>query len=270
MKGRTVAILESRMGAQLTDLVARRGGVPLHAPALAEIADLDPAAIRELIEGCRQDPARAVIFQTGVGTRALFDATDKLGLTEEFLRMLERTEVVVRGPKPTGVLRGRGVKIQRGAADPFTTTEVLQLIEDMDLRNSRVLVQSYGEPNRALDEALEKRGARVTEIPTYRWALPADVRPLQDLMDALQQGRVDAVLFTSASQIRNLCEVARGLGREAALVQDLNGTLVASVGPVCSEALRSRGIRVAVEASPPKLGPLMAAVEAALGQSTTN
>ena len=42
MRGKTVAILESRLGPQMVDLVAKHGGVPMHAPALAEVPDVDP------------------------------------------------------------------------------------------------------------------------------------------------------------------------------------------------------------------------------------
>ena len=41
-------------------------------------------------------------------------------------------------------------------------------------------------------------------------------------------------------------------------------TLVASIGPVCSAALRKLGVRVDIEAQPPKLGPLIDAINAAL------
>ena len=73
-------------------------------------------------------PAALAIFQTGVGTRALFNATDGLGLTPKFLALLAKSTVVARGPKPTAALRSRGVRIDRPAAEPFTTREVLAAI----------------------------------------------------------------------------------------------------------------------------------------------
>ena len=76
MKAKHIAILESRLGEQLADLVKQRGGVPFHAPALAELPDLDPEKIRALVQSLEQQPAKLFIFQTGVGTRALFAATD--------------------------------------------------------------------------------------------------------------------------------------------------------------------------------------------------
>ncbi|HTG97885.1 MAG TPA: hypothetical protein VL982_10605, partial [Burkholderiales bacterium] len=75
MKAKRIAILESRLGEQLADLVRQRGGVPVHAPALAELPDLEPEKIRALVQSLEKQPAKLFIFQTGVGTRALFAAT---------------------------------------------------------------------------------------------------------------------------------------------------------------------------------------------------
>jgi len=125
-------------------------------------------------------------------------------------------------------------------------------------------VQRYGVTNVELEEALKARGAQVVEIPTYRWSLPEDTRPMVELMDALERRAIDAVAVTNAAQVYNLFDLAKTLGRADALRTGLNGTLVASVGPVSSDALRKFGVTVGLEASPPKLGPLMAALDQAL------
>lgn len=264
MKAKRIAILEARLGRQLAELVESRGGVPFHAPALAELPDIDPASIGELVRSLEATPPRAVIFQTGVGTRALFDATDRLGITPRFLDVLQRTTIVVRGPKPGGPLRSRGVRIDRSAADPFTTREILEAMGDLELRGARVVIQRHGAANLELDRALEARGAQVTEIPTYRWSLPQDTKPLADLIAALERHELDAAVFTNAEQVRNLFVVARQIGRADSLRAALNATLVASIGPVASAALRDAQIRIDVEASPPKLGALISSLEAAL------
>jgi uroporphyrinogen-III synthase len=264
MKGKRIALLEARLGKELARLVAQKGGVPLHAPALAELPDLDPAAIGELVRSLESRPARLAIFQTGVGTRALFSATDALGLTPRFLAQLENAIVVARGPKPTGALRARGVRIDRAAAQPFTTHEVLAAIGEEPLERERVIVQRYGIANAELDRALASRGAEVVEIPTYRWSLPPDTAPLRELIGALERHEIDAAVFTNAEQARNLFAVARELGKAQALRAALNATLVASIGPVASAALREANVAVGVEAHPPKLGALISALETAL------
>jgi len=262
MRGKRVAVLESRLGRELADLVAGRGAEPFHAPALAEVPDLDPDAIVVLLSALAVRPAKLAVFQTGVGTRALFAATDALALTDKLLAMLKRSLVAVRGPKPTGALRQRGVHIDRSAADPFTTRELLACIQDVPVKGERVIVQRHGSPNRELDAALAARGADVIEIPTYRWSLPADTAPLAELIGRLERGEMDAVLFTNAEQVRNLFLVSKQLNKD--VQSPLNRTFVASIGPVASAALREAGVKIAVEASPPKLGALLSAVDNAL------
>jgi uroporphyrinogen-III synthase len=264
MQGKKVAILESRLGKELAQLVVRRGGIPFHAPALSELPDLDPGAIEALIVSLRESAPKLMIFQTGVGTRALFGATDSLGLSEEFLAMIGRSIVAVRGPKPTAALRARNVRIDLGAQDPFTTRELLAAIAVVQVDGERVIVQRYGVANLELDRALEARGAEVAEIPTYRWALPADTAPLEELIGRLERGDMDAVVFTNAEQARNLFAVSGKTHRTEKLREALNATLVASIGPVASAALREAGVTVGLESSPPKLGPLLAALDSAL------
>jgi uroporphyrinogen-III synthase len=264
MRSKTVAILETRTGEHLGELIERRGGIAMLAPALEEVPDVDPGAVAALLESWRSDPFRVVIFQTGVGTRALFQATDALGSTDELLRLLAGGVVVVRGPKPTGELNARKVRIDLRAASPFTTDTVLSAIAGIDLDRAPVLVQRYGAANQRLCEALQARGADVREFATYRWALPKNTQPLKDLLDALDASRVDAVVFTSAVQIHNLHAVAEAEGRADTLASRLNGLVVASIGPVCSRALAAHGVTPTFEASPPKLGPLVEGLDRVL------
>jgi uroporphyrinogen-III synthase len=261
MRGKRIAVLESRLGQQLVELIAQRGAVPVHAPALAEIPDLDPARIAALVRSLQERAAKVAIFQTGVGTRALFAATDSLNLSAVLLDILSRATVVARGPKPTAALRSRGVRIDRNAADPFTTREVLAVLGDFKLSGERVIVQRYGVANVELDRALEAAGAEVAEIPTYRWSLPQDRAPLEALVGALERGEIDGAVFTNAEQARNLFLVAERLGRASAVRSALNDALIASIGPVASAALREAGVEVDVEASPPKLGALLSALD---------
>ena len=274
MNGQIVAILENRLGAQMVELVRKRGGQPLHAPALSEVPDLDPAFIARLITAWEAAPVKVVVFQTGVGTRALFKASDELGLTARLLTLLSASTVLVRGPKPTGALNSRGVRIDLTAGDPYTTAEIITLLSALPLHGERVVVQRYGGKNLELEAWLQAQGATVLEIPVYRWSMPEDTAPLAALIAALGESRVAAVVFTSASQVHNLFAFAQQQNAAATastastaittLVEHLNASKVVSIGPVCSVALRQYGVQPQVEANPPKLGPLMSALDAAL------
>jgi uroporphyrinogen-III synthase len=108
----------------------------------------------------------------------------------------------------------------------------------------------------------------VLDIPVYRWAMPADTQPLENLIAALDRREVSAIVFTSASQVHNLFDFAQASGKSARLVENINATLVASIGPVCTAALAHFAVRAGVEASPPKLGPLINALDAAFSKAS--
>ena len=260
MMGRTVVVFESRAGRELVTSLERRGATVIWAPALAEEPDVDAAAIRALIDDCQREAPALVVFQTGVGTAALFRATDDLGLTPPWLTILKESHVAVRGPKPVAELRRREVRIDTRAASPFTTVQLLAAIRDVPIGDRRVLVQRYGDTNAELARGLEARGASPVEIASYRWALPANRAPLLHAISEIQRGAVSAAVFTSAAQVQNLLTVAREAGVAKELSSALNATTVASIGPVCSSALAAAGIAVTVEADPPKLGALVAAL----------
>jgi uroporphyrinogen-III synthase len=264
MKSKVIAILESRTGQHLGELVERRGAVALLAPALEEVPDVNEADLAALLQEWRAKPFDIVIFQTGVGTKALFQATDALGSTGDVLAWLAQARVIVRGPKPVGELNSRTVRIDIRASSPFTSETVLAALQPVEIGGTRVLVQRYGAANQLLRAGLEERGASVHEVATYKWAVPRDTRPLEGLLDALAAQRVHAVVFTSAVQIRNLHTVAERSGRAESLAALLNKTIIASIGPVCSRTLREYGVTPTLEADPPKLGPLVTALDAAL------
>jgi uroporphyrinogen-III synthase len=131
----------------------------------------------------------------------------------------------------------------------------------LELQGQQIAVQKYGGPNTFLLQSLRERGARVREVTLYTWGLPADRTPALGLIDALIQGKIDSLAFTSQPQIGNLLTIARDAAKEDSLRESLNGSLVvASVGPVCSRRLRDAGIKIDVEPEHPHMGNLVLAV----------
>src|SRR5580693_2079475 len=98
MKSKVVAILETRTGAHLGELIARRGGIPLLAPALEEVPDVDSEAVASLLEQWRVKPFKIGIFQAVVATRALWGPPHSARLKGELLQHFQSAVVVVLGP----------------------------------------------------------------------------------------------------------------------------------------------------------------------------
>src|SRR5438128_80543 len=181
--GRTIAFLEARRANELSQLIATYGGVPMAAPALREEPVEDPDAVGAFLDQVAARGLDLMIFQTGVGARALFSSVDLLGRQVEWRAALEKAVVALRGPKPSAVLRELGVRVDLRAEEPFTTAELLTALADRPLDGRVVGVQQYGEPNEALMSALRARGAELLEVEVYRWTLPDDLGPLNALLD---------------------------------------------------------------------------------------
>jgi uroporphyrinogen-III synthase len=103
-----------------------------------------------------------------------------------------------------------------------------------------------------LPETLTAAGATVTIAEAYRNQLAVESIPaLQQLFSSPEQ-YPDAITFTSASTVRNLCNLLEASN----LTLPPNVTL-ASIGPITSEALRNLGHEPTLEATEPTIPVLV-------------
>lgn len=266
LRGRTVAVLQSRHGAVFADLISGRGGLPLLAPTMREEEAPDLAPLHRVLRELRPAGLELAIFQTGVGAARLLEQAAAIGLQAVLRERLAGAVVVVRGPKPLSALLGAGIRVDRRTASPHTTTELLALLEGEQLNGSRVLVQEHGAANLELADWLQARGAQVLHAFTYRWALPADLGPVHRFLAELEAGRVDYTVFTSASQFLNLLAIASAAGAGERLQEWLRErTRIASIGPTTTACLLEHGLEPAVQPVNPKMVPLLQAICADAG-----
>jgi uroporphyrinogen-III synthase len=94
-------------------------------------------------------------------------------------------------------------------------------------------------------------------VPVYRWALPENLEPLRAAVRSVADGSIDVAIFTTATQVVHLLEIARQLNIDAEVRQGLASMAVASIGPTTSDELRQQGIAIDIEASHPKMGFLV-------------
>lgn len=251
MGGRTIALLESRRAVELADLVRRYGGEPWSIPIMREAPLADQTVAADRLRQLCAEGADAIVCLTGVGVRALFELAAELGLEPQLRTCFERTLVAVRGAKPATALRDLGIRIDRAAAEPFTSRQVLAALAGDGL--GRVAVQLYGEQDSDLVGGLRARGAVVLELPVYRYGLPVDAAPAMNFIDNVD--RAQALAVTSATQVRNLFALAGERGPY--LTQALRSLTLAAVGPVAARSFEERGLTVAVRPEHPHMGAMI-------------
>jgi uroporphyrinogen decarboxylase len=256
--GMRVVAFESRMAAETRTLIERLGGRAIIAPSMREVPLEDNHAALDFATRLLAGEFDVVIFMTGVGVRELFKVIETRHPREVIIAALTQIVTVARGPKPVAALRNLGMTPSITIPEPNTWRELLAgFVGKVELAGKRVAVQEYGVTNRDLSASLEARGAIVTVVPVYRWTLPEDREPLRAAIRTIAAGEADLVLFTSSNQVTNVMEMAEADGLAASLLRGLAATVIASVGPVCSQELRRRGIAVDIEPDHPKLGHLV-------------
>lgn len=260
--GKRVLILESRRAREMGSLVTSYAGRPIVAPSMREIPLESNVEAVEFAKKVIAGEFDVVVLLTGVGTRAILEIVDKvMQQREAFIVALGRTRVAARGPKPMAVLREIGVPAWVLAPEPNTWRELLAALdakaEELPLEGLRLAVQEYGASNPDLLQALRDRGADVTAVPVYQWALPEDLEPLKAGIRSLVHDDVDVVLFTTATQAVHLMQVAGSMNLAGLVREKLNQVLVASIGPTTSEELRHQGVGIDLEPTHPKMGFLV-------------
>lgn len=123
----------------------------------------------------------------------------------------------------------------------------------------RVLFPRAAEGRDTLPVGLRARGWEVEEVAAYR-TVPAAAPPDAVVADL---ATADAVTFTSPSTVRAYLGLRSVGGAELPVPP-----VVACIGPVTAAAARKAGLVVAVEATTPSAGALVAALATRLGQPT--
>jgi len=262
--GLRVLALESRRAPELAKLISTYGGEPLVAPSMREVpleSNKEALAFAARLLAGEFD---MVIFLTGVGARTLLGVVETVHDRGMYVAALQRVKVVARGPKPIAALREIGITPAITAPEPNTWHELLRALDEagkaspeLGLQGARVAVQEYGVSNPELLSGLRERGAAVTRVPVYQWALPHDLAPLRAAIRAIAEGNVDVALFTTAVQAVHLFQVAAEMQLEEPVRSGLSRAIVASIGPTTSEELQRHGIRADLEPSHPKMGFLV-------------
>jgi uroporphyrinogen III methyltransferase / synthase len=122
------------------------------------------------------------------------------------------------------------------------------------LRNRSVLLPRSDRADDRLPNLLRGAGAQVTEVVAYRTAVPEPLNA--GIVDRVQRGEVDAIIFASPSAYHNLSDVI-GAKRLAELSSRLD---FAAIGPTTARALREAAARVAIEANESSAAGLVDAI----------
>jgi len=251
LRGRRVVVTRARAQARdLSSELRRLGAEVVELPTI-RIAPLPAPDIAEALGVIRR---YSMIVLTSVnGVDVLFDALADRG--EDARAIPASATIVAIGPATESRLRDRGIRADV-VPERFVAEGILEALASIDLDAARILVARARGSRPDLVDGLRARGAEVTEVHLYE-AVPEPVPPLE-LERALT---ADYLTFTASSTVRHFVEqLPDGAPEELS-------PRVITIGPITSEAVRERGLRVAGEATEHTISGLLDALLSDAGRA---
>jgi uroporphyrinogen-III synthase len=246
LSGYTVGVTADRRKDELATLLEARGARVVLAPAMRIVPISDDAELRAATRACLDTPPDIVLVNTGIGMRGWLEAAENWGLAEPLREVISGAYLVARGAKARAAVRSAGLQDQ-WSPEGEGYEEVVEHLTARGVAGLTIAMQLHGESQPEYTEALESAGARVIELPVYRWAPPIDPAPLHRLADLISGRLVDAVTFTSAAAVQAVLRAA-GTGADSLLEALRADVMVACIGPVTAAPLRRQGIPVTLPA----------------------
>jgi uroporphyrinogen-III synthase len=239
LAGRVILVTRpAEQSAVLETLLRKRGAIPILAPSIEVLSSRSAQltrALRELGDGTYDWITLTSSATVDVLARRLGSPADV------------RARVATIGDGTAAAFRRWARRSPDLQPASFTTAA---LARAFPRGRGRVLCARADIAPAGLEEALAVKGWTPTRVDAYRTRLPRTLP--REARDALREGRVDAVTFTSASTVR---------GFVGALGPVRGTPKVVCIGPVTAAEARARGLSVAAVAKPHTMQGVVDALE---------
>jgi uroporphyrinogen-III synthase len=241
-----IAVAEGRQLDELGALLAKEGATTLPYPMLSILDSPETARVEAWLREAIAGKFDWLILLTGEGLRRLLGFADRASIKAEFVATLANLQILTRGPKPGQALKEVSLKPTKVAAAP-TTDGVIETLKQIDIAGKCIGLQLYNEANPPLTDFLAGAGAKVVSIQPYIYAPASDADRVVDLIERAANGELEAIVFTSSPQVDRVYEIANERKLLDRWSAGLSRVKVASVGPLVTEALKSRGGKVDIQ-----------------------
>ena len=253
--GMTVLVPRTRQQAgTLAYEVRSLGGTPVEVPTIAIEPPRNPEPMRRAISGLVQGRYQWVAFTSVNAVKAVRTGLEEIGLDP---RALAGVKIAAVGDATLAALRDWGLFCDLKPENAMSSEELGKAWPPYDAQLDfldRVLLPRADIATETLVAAVKGKGWAVDEVTAYRTVRAQP--PADEVKQAVRNGGIDAIVFTSSSTVRNLVSLC-GKPHER--------TLVAAIGPQTAAAAREAGLRVDVESKV----ATVAAVTRALGDFVT-
>ncbi|MDL4843054.1 uroporphyrinogen-III synthase [Aquibacillus rhizosphaerae] len=262
LEGKRIGIAADRKSEAISEIIRKKGGIPVIQSIQGQRL-LNERQAEEEVQYLIDHEFDWVMLTTGIGAQALEDAATRLGIRNDFIEKLKETKLAIRGSKTIKWLKGWSLKPDFVSPNG-TMDQLIEGLRDEEITGSKFFLQEY---NKNEDNLIEK--LNTLPISLYRSTPYYYVEPEKDTLESLRSKisklTLDAVLFTSKTQVENLFG---GLEDKGSIVNAFQTKVKAvSIGSVTSKELEKNGVKRIIEPENPKMGAMVIELASSYKQS---
>jgi uroporphyrinogen-III synthase len=240
---RRIAIPNHQSLDPLAAVLVEQGATAVRCP-LTDRGEPDPSPIETGLAALVVGGFDYLILRTRQGIVGILDAAERAGLKADVLLALARVTKVAGGPEAASGLHEVDLSPDLRAA-ASTTSALLRAMQTIPLARRLVALEVPAEdPGADLVASLQRAGAGVYPLTPHPHHPATNDDDVERFIEAICAERIDATVFTAATQLERLFQVARERRLATQLRKGLAQVHVSGVGPIVLASLRRRRLRV--------------------------
>lgn len=206
------------------EIVEKLGGTPVLAPTL-DLQPVNTDSLKELV--ARKDELDWIVFTSPTTIVSLNQ------FYPDFIPNLN-CKLAVIGNKTGKLAEKNGLTVDLMPQD-FTAEGLIEEFRKRGITGKVIGIPRTASARPILPQELEKLGNEIILAEAYKSLFPMDEKAIKELFEKIENGKIDAITFTSPLTVENFFEVADDKQKLAKLLND--HLLTVSIGPITARVL---------------------------------
>lgn len=231
LRNKTIGITRNKQDArEFFQLVNAEGGKALAIPVI-EVVPADQKAGEQFMKLLQMKKHDYCTFMSVRAVRVLFDLVGDAAVA------LKQTSVIAVGPKTRQELGKYGVEVDI-MPKKFSSIGLVDLLSKREAKGKKMIIPRSGEANDFVAKSLSDHGMEIDEVFLYRTRTSGMSSEWKEFCDLLEKKKIDAIVFTSASNVRSFFEkmkkIRKKIPREVRVI---------SIGPFTTAELARKDVK---------------------------
>ena len=223
----------ARQGDDLAALLEKEGAQAIHFPTIKIIPPRDWESLDAALN--KLDTYNWLIFTSANGVQYFFERLLELN---KDIRELKGVKICCIGPATAGQMEKRGLRVDL-VPEYYISESILKSFAAPNLQKQKILIPRAAHARDILPEGLKKMGAIVDVVPAYETVNSGKKK--EELLELLQNNRIDVITFTSSSTVANFSEI---MGKDFTCPSRVK---IACIGPITEAAAHKAGFQVDIQ-----------------------